>query len=135
MALYLMAIGIDSRTDRFHSFETASLPLNRGGVDLAHMTWAAHGALDVAETLNPLFRNGSLDYCRDTEVNRWLDVAANTNDSKTRARAHANALKRLQDLVCVLPLFNYTTFHAYSRSLDFAPTLDDVPRMYQFKWK
>ncbi len=135
MALYLMAIGIDSRTDRFRSFETASLPLNRGSVDLAHMTWAAHGALDVAETLNPLFRNGSLDYCRDTEVNRWLDVAANTNDSKTRARAHANALKRLQDLVCVLPLFNYTTFHAYSRSLDFAPTLDDVARMYRFKWK
>ena len=39
------------------------------------MTWASHGAMDVAETLHRLFRNGALDYCRDGEVNRWLDVA------------------------------------------------------------
>jgi peptide/nickel transport system substrate-binding protein len=135
MSLYLKAIGVDSTVDDYRSFETARRRLQSGSFDLAHMTWASHGALDVAEILNPLFRDGPFDYCRDREVNRWLDVAANTNNAKARARAYSNALKRLQELVCVVPLFNYTTFYAHSRRLDFQPALDDIPRFYRAKWK
>ena len=102
---------------------------------MAHMTWASHGALDVAEILNPLFRNGTLDYCRDHEINRWLDVAANSNNAQARLGAYSNALKRLQEMACVVPLFNYTTFYAHSRRLDFQPTLDDIPHFYRAKWK
>lgn len=135
MSLYLQAIGIDSRVEEYSNFETAERRLKSGGLDLAHMTWASHGSLDVADILNPLFRNGQLDYCRDNEINRWLDVAANTKVGKARNRAFQNALKRLQDLACIIPLFNYTTFYAYSRRLSFTPTLDDVPRFYRAKWK
>jgi peptide/nickel transport system substrate-binding protein len=135
MSLYLKAIGIDSTVDDYRSFETAQRRLQSGNFDLAHMTWASHGALDVADILNPLFRDGPLDYCRDNEVNRWLDVAANTNDAKARARAFSYALKRLQELVCVVPLFSYTTFYAHSYRLNFQPTLDEIPRFYRAKWK
>jgi len=135
MTLYLKAIGIDSSIDAYGSFEKAQLRLRRNGFDLAHMTWASHGALDVAEILNPLFRNGTLDYCRDRELNRWLDVGANSNNAKARTRAYSNAFKRLHEIACVVPLFNYTTFYAYSRHLDFQPTLDDIPRFYRAKWK
>lgn len=135
MSLYLKAVGIDSSVDAYSSFEKAQLRLQRNGFDLAHMTWASHGALDVGEFLNPLFRGGPLDYCRDSEVNRWLDIAANTNNAKARVQAYSNALKRLQEMACVVPLFNYTTFYAYSHHLDFQPTLDDIPRFYRAKWK
>ena len=135
MSLYLQVIGIDSAVDDFRSFEMAQRRLQSGSFGLAHMTWASHGALDVAEILNPLFRDGPLDYCRDNEVNTWLDVAANTINSKARVRAYSNALKRLQELACVIPLFNYTTFYAHSRRLYFQPTLDEIPRFYRAKWK
>jgi peptide/nickel transport system substrate-binding protein len=135
MSLYLKVIGVDSAVDDFRSFEMAQRRLQSDSFGLAHMTWASHGALDVAEILNPLFRDGPLDYCRDNEVNLWLDVAANTNNSKARVRAYSNALKRLQELACVIPLFNYTTFYAHSRRLDFQPTLDEIPRFYRAKWK
>lgn len=135
ITLYLKAIGIDSSIDAYSSFEKAQIRLQRSGFDVAHMTWASHGALDVAEILNPLFRNGTLDYCRDHEINRWLDVAANSNNAQARLGAFSIALKRLQEMACVVPLFNYTTFYAHSRHLDFQPTLDDIPRFYRAKWK
>ena len=135
LARYLQAVGIDANVQKFERYGTAKSLLESGDLDIAHMTWSSYGALDVAETLNRLFRDGPLDYCRDAEVNRWLDVAANTNDRKARARSYSNALKRLQELVCILPLFNYTTFYAHSKRLDFEPSLDDIPRLYLMKWK
>ncbi|MEC8137759.1 MAG: hypothetical protein VX107_16540, partial [Pseudomonadota bacterium] len=94
-----------------------------------------HGSFDLADLLNPLFRNGFLDYCGDAEINRWLDVAENTNDRKVRNIAFRNILVRLQDIACVLPLFSYTTFYAFSKRLEFTPALDDVPRFYNTRWK
>jgi len=135
MTLYLKAVGIDSRVEEYSGYETALASLRAGKIDLAHMTWASHGSFDLADLLNPLFRNGSLDYCSDAEVNRWLDVAANTNDRKVRNRAYRNILVRLQDIACVLPLFSYTTYYAYSKRLEFMPALDDVPRFYNTRWK
>lgn len=135
LARYLRAIGIDARVEKFGRYGTAKSRLESGRVDIAHMTWASYGAMDVAEILQRLFRNGALDYCRDGEVNRWLEVAANTNDRKVRARVYANALKRLQELACVLPLYNYTSFYAQSKRLKFKPSLDDVPRFYLARWK
>ena len=132
---YLETVGIDARVDEFERYGTAKSTLESGDLDLAHMTWASYGSMDIAEILNRLLRNGPLDYCRDAEINRWLDVAAITNDRQVRARSYSNVLKRLQELVCVLPLFNYTTFYAHSKQLDFKPTLDDTPRLYRMKWK
>ena len=135
IARYLRAVGIDARVEAYSRFGTAISRLESGRLELAHMTWASHGAMDIAETLNRLFRNGALDYCRDAEVNRWLDVAANTNDRKVRLLGYSNALKRLQELACILPLYNYTSFYAHSKRLDFKPSLDDVLRFYLARWK
>jgi len=135
IARYLRAVGIDARVESYSRFGTAISRLESGRLELAHMTWASYGAMDVAETLHRLFRNGALDYCRDDEVNRWLDIAANTNDRKVRTLGYSNALKRLQELACILPLYNYTSFYAHSKRLDFKPSLDDVPRFYLARWK
>lgn len=135
MTLYLRAVGIDSTVSEYGSYGTFDEPFRGGRMSLAHMTWASHGFFDLADVLYPLFRNGALDYCRDKEVNQWINVARNSNDGKDRARAHANILRRLQELVCVLPLFTYTTNYAHNRQLDFTPTLDDIPRFYRLKWK
>ena len=135
MTLYLKAVGIDSRVEEYAGYERALANLKAGRVDLAHMTWASHGSFDLADLLNPLFRNGFLDFCGDAEINRWLDVAENTNDRKVRNLAFRNILVRLQDIACVLPLFSYTTFYAFSKRLEFTPALDDVPRFYNTLWK
>ena len=68
-------------------------------------------------------------------INRWLNVATATNDQKARNQAYRNILVRLQDIACVLPLFSYTTFYAFSKQLDLMPALDDVPRFYSARWK
>jgi peptide/nickel transport system substrate-binding protein len=135
MADYLKAVGIDSHVKEFPSFQTALANVQAGQVDLAHITWASNGSLDLADLLNPLFRDGPLDYCNDAKINRWLNVATDTNDQKARNQAYRNILVRLQDIACVLPLFSYTTFYAFSKQLDLMPALDDVPRFYSARWK
>lgn len=132
---YLVASGITVEIDRHSGFRTALSALRGDSVQLAHLTWASYGMNDSAEILNPFFRDGALDYCRDNEVQRWLDVANSTTDTEQRKRAFGHALKRIQEIVCVLPLFNYVTYYAFSRALDFKPTVDDVPRFYNARWK
>ncbi len=135
IASYLKTVGIDAYVKEFSSFQTALANVQAGKVDLAHVTWASHGSFDLADLLNPLFRGGLLDYCNDVKINRWLNVAADTNDQKVRNHAYRNILVRLQDIACVLPLFSYTTFYAFSKQLDLMPALDDVPRFYSARWK
>ena len=135
MANYLKASGIDAHVKEFQSFQEAFGNLQAGQVDLAHLTWASNGSLDLFDLLNPLFRDGPLDYCKDAKINGWLNVAADTNDKKARNNEYSKILVRLQDIACVLPLFSYTTFYAYSKQLDLMPALDDVPRFYNARWK
>ena len=135
MANYLKAVGIDSHVKEFSDFQTALADVQAGLVDLAHVTWASYGSLDLADLLNPLFRDGPLDYCNDTKINHWLNVAMHTNDQKDRNIAYRKILVRLQDIACVLPLFSYTTFYALSKQLELVPALDDVPRFYSARWK
>ena len=52
--------GYRSRVEEYAGYETALANLKAGRVDLAHMTWASHGSFDLADLLNPLFRNGYL---------------------------------------------------------------------------
>jgi peptide/nickel transport system substrate-binding protein len=135
IASYLKTVGVDAYVKEFSSFQTALANVQAGKVDLAHVTWASHGSFDLADLMNPLFRGGLLDYCNDVKINRWLNVAADTNDQKVRNHAYRNILVRLQDTACVLPLFSYTTFYAFSKQLDLMPALDDVPRFYSARWK
>ncbi len=114
---YLAAVSVELDVEHFPRFESLFPKLRDGGAEMVHFTWGSHGMNDVAAILNPFFRHGTLDSCRDREIKNWLDLAGNTIDRKKRLRFYGNALKRIHDRACVLPLFNYVTFYAHSPRL------------------
>jgi peptide/nickel transport system substrate-binding protein len=99
------------------------------------MTWGSYSMNDVSAITSHFFQGKRDDYCRDTDVTKWLAEGDSNTDPKVRKAAYKKALSRLQENVCWLPMFTYAKYYAYSHDLEFTPTSDEIPRFFTAKWK
>jgi peptide/nickel transport system substrate-binding protein len=100
-----------------------------------HMTWGSYSVNDVSAITSHFFQGERDDYCRDTDVIKWLAEGDGNTDPKVRKAAYKKALVRLQENVCWLPMFSYAKYYAFTKDLDFTPTADEIPRFFTAKWK
>ena len=56
-------------------------------------------------------------------------------DPEVRKEAYQEALNIIAEEVYWLPMFTYAKYYVFSNDLDFTPTADEIPRLYEASWK
>ncbi len=131
---YLKEIGIKANL-KFQQYKALRGRVWDGQAPFHHMTWGSYSVNDVSASTSHFFKHGRDDYCRDDAVKKWLDIGDSSTDPLARKEAYHKALSRIQENVCMLPLFTYTKNYGYSKDLVFAPTADEIPRFFAARWK
>ena len=104
-------------------------------VPLMHSTWGSSSMNDVTAITSHFFRGGRDDYCRDPEVIAALERGDGSTDPEVRREAYAEALTKIAEELCWLPMFSYSKDYVFSNDLDFEPTADEIPRFWTASWK
>mgnify|MGYP000890746443 CR=1 FL=1 len=61
--------------------------------------------------------------------------AANLIDQEKRRRLYQIAYQRITENAYMVPLTTDVVTYAMSKDLEFKPSIDEVSRLYQMKWK
>ncbi len=131
---YLQAVGIRAKLSQLQVAAVIDRS-QRGENPLEFGSWGSYSINDVSAILPNYFAFGSFDYARDPELKRLIDEGGATNDLEKRHAAYAEAIKRETDQAYWLPMFTYTSTYGYSKTLEFTPYPDELPRFYLCKWK
>jgi peptide/nickel transport system substrate-binding protein len=131
---YLQAVGIKANLVQLQvaaAIERAA----KGQNPLYFGSWGSYSVNDVSAVLPNYFTFGNDDYARDPEMKRLVEEGGATNEPEKRHVAYAAAIKRATEQAYWVPMFTYVSSYAYSKTLDFTPYSDELPRFYLCKWK
>ena len=81
------------------------------------------------------FSNNADDDTRDPEVTALIKQGGSVSDPDQRRKAYSAALKRITEQAYWLPLTTSVTNYAFSKTLNFKPFPDELPRFYLSSWK
>ena len=131
---YLQAVGIRAKLNQL---QVAALiqRSNAGELRTQLGSWGSYSINDVSAILPNYFDGGTVDYARDTQVSKWLLEGGSSNDPEARKKAYSSAIHRITEQAYWVPLHTYVTTYGYSKTLDFTPYADELPRFYLAKWK
>ena len=131
---YLAKIGIKTNL-KYMQYKALRGIVRSGKSPFHQMTWGSGSRNDVSAITSHFFKHSSDDYCRDDYVKAQLDIGDTNTDTNARKAAYKNALTRIQEKLCWLPMFTYAKNYAYVKELNFTPTPDEIPRFFTAKWK
>lgn len=131
---YLAKVGIKTNL-KYMQYKTLRGLVRSGDSPFHQMTWGSGSRNDVSAITSHFFKHSKDDYCRDDYVKAQLEVGDNNTDVTVRKTAYKNALTRIQEKLCWLPMFTYAKNYAFSNRLNFTPTPDEIPRFFTATWK
>jgi peptide/nickel transport system substrate-binding protein len=130
---YLQAVGIRARLTHMQVAAQTQRSI-KGETPLALGSWGSYSVNDVASILPQFFVHGDQDYALDPHVKKWVEEGGSTNDKEIRGIAYKNAIKRITEQAYWVPLHTYVSTYAFSKSLNFTPYADELPRFFLAKW-
>ncbi|MDT7951302.1 MAG: ABC transporter substrate-binding protein [Acetobacteraceae bacterium] len=98
-------------------------------------SWGSYSINDVSAFLPYFFDGGAHDYARDAEVTKLIAEAGAITDLDRRRADYSAAIRRITAEAYYLPLFSFVTNYAMSRTLNFRPSHDELPRFYLASWR
>jgi len=132
---YLAAVGIKAKLSQL---QVQALIQRCGQVGECPMdlgSWGSYSINDVSAVLPVFLGTGKDDHARDPEVQRLITEAGATMDSAKRKTNYSAAIKIAMDKALWLPLHTYVTTYGLSKTVDFKPYADELPRFWLSKWK
>jgi len=106
-----------------------------GHAQLFFGSWGSFSIADISAFTGYYFRFGPDDTTRDPEVRDWLQTGDTSIDLDVRRTNYTKALKRIAERMYWLPFFTYPTNYAFTADLEFTPSVDEVPRFVNSRWK
>jgi peptide/nickel transport system substrate-binding protein len=103
-------------------------PMNLG-------TWGSYSINDVSAFMPFFFTGGTTDYTRDPEVRKLVEQGGATTDPDQRLRYYSQAIKIITENAYFLPLHTYVVNYGISKTLNFKPYPDELPRFFLASWK
>lgn len=130
---YLGAVGIRARLT--HVQVAAGTQRSQKGENPLYLgSWGSYSINDVASILPQFFVHGNQDYARDPELKKWVEEGGSSTDKEIRTLAYAKAIKRITEQAYWVPLHTYVSTYAFSKTLNFTPYPDELPRFFLAKW-
>jgi peptide/nickel transport system substrate-binding protein len=130
----LQAIGINLRISHVGIAPFVERTL-AGTVPIGLGSWGSYSINDVSAFLPYFFNGDNNDYSDDPEVQ--LAVAAGTAsiNPDDRRKFYSTAIRRITAQAYFLPLNTEVTSYGVSRTLNFRPDADELPRFYLSSWR
>lgn len=131
---YLQAVGIRAHISQLQvsaviqRVQQSKAPMNAG-------SWGSYSINDVSAFLPYFFTGSAIDYARDPEVEKLVTAGGSVTDPDQRRAAYSAAIKRITEQAYFVPLFTYVKTYGFSRTLEFKPFTDELPRFYLSRWK
>ncbi len=98
-------------------------------------SWGSYSINDVSAILPYFFAGGDNDYARIPELQSLIEQGGATTSADRRRGFYSRAIRMISDQALWLPLHTYVTTYGFSRTLNFKPTTDELPRFYQSSWR
>ena len=131
---YLAAVGIHARVTQLQIGAALQRSIEgRNPLDLG--SWGSYSINDASAYLPFFFTFGGQDYSRDTAVRDLLEQGGSNTDPDVRRKAYSEAIRRITEQAYYLPLFTFVTTYAATRTLNFKPYGDELPRFFLSSWK
>ena len=131
---YLSVVGIQARITHL----TVSAAIQRTLAGTAPMnlgTWGSYSINDVSAFLPFFFAGNDTDYSRDPALKALIDQGGSSTKPDERRRFYGQAIKLVMEKAYFLPLHSYVTTYGVSRTLNFKPYPDELPRFFLASWK
>ena len=126
---YLQAVRIDATLTQLPT-ATALARSEAGTTPLFLGSWGSYSINDVDALLPQFFGGGPLDYARLPELEALVTRAGASGDADLRRGLYAQAIRLITTQALWLPLHTYTTTYGMTRTLNFHPFPDELPRFY-----
>ena len=130
---YLGAVGIKAKLTQLQV--AAGIQRSQRGENPLYLaSWGSYSVNDVSAIMPNYFTNGNEDYARDPELKKLVEQGSATNDPAVRKEAYAKAIKLVTEKAYWLPMPTYVSTYGFSKTLNFTPYPDELPRFFLAKW-
>jgi peptide/nickel transport system substrate-binding protein len=127
-------VGIDVRISQAQT----GLAMQRaadGQTPLFMGSWGSYSINDASAFLPFFFTGGGDDYVRDPQVETLVEKGDSTVNPDDRRKYYSDAIRIITENADWLPLFTFVTTYGVSRTLNFKPYPDELPRFYLSTWR
>jgi len=131
---YLQAVGIRAKISQLTVSAVIARTL-KGENPMDSQDWGSYSINDVSAILPQYFTFGNADYARDPEVKALVEAGGTTTDPDQRRKNYSAAIKLITERALWMPLFTHTITYGYSKTLNFKPYPDELPRFYLSSWR
>ena len=131
---YLQAVGIRATISQLTVSAVIARTL-KGENPMDSQDWGSYSINDVSAILPQYFTFGGADYARDPEVKALVEAGGTTTDPDQRRKNYSAAIKLITERALWMPLFTHTITYGYSKTLNFKPYPDELPRFYLSSWR
>ena len=97
--------------------------------------WGSYSINDVSAILPQYNGGGGNDYARDPEVRALVEAGGTTTDPDQRRKNYSAAIKLITERALWMPLFTHSITYGVSKTLNFKPYPDELPRFYLTSWR
>ncbi|MFC3337814.1 ABC transporter substrate-binding protein [Paracandidimonas soli] len=131
---YLAAVGIKAELEMrqaspsFSSWREGKMPLWYGD-------WGSFSLADSSASMGNMFDGSNNDGARDEKVIELVKAASSVMDPDERKKKYSEAIGLITKQAYWVPMHTIVMGYAYTNTLDFKPTLDELPRFYDASWK
>ena len=124
-------------TTEFVHVEFAALRTawRNGETPLVFTTWGSSSIYDVSAFTPIFFKMDKDDLTHDSQVAGWFKTGDFSVDPKVRQENYGKAYKKIADQAFWLPMYTVTMNYVYTKDLDFRATPDELPQLYNSRWK
>lgn len=131
---YLAAVGITAELELLQASASFS-GWREGKVGMWYGDWGSQSLADSSASIGNMFDGSSNDGARDDKVIALAKEAASVMDPEERKAKYAEAIRIITEQAYWVPMHTIVMGYAYTNTLDFEPTLDELPRFYDASWK
>lgn len=131
---YLAAVGIKADLEVLQASPSFS-SWREGKIGMWYGDWGSQSLADSSASIGSMFDGSSNDGARNEKVSALAKEAASVMNPDERKAKYAEAIKIITEEAYWVPMHTIVMGYAYSNTLAFEPTLDELPRFYDASWK
>jgi len=131
---YLAAVGINAELEILQASPSFS-SWRDGKVEMWYGDWGSQSLADSSASIGAMFDGSSNDGSRNETVLELVKAGGAVMDPEERKAKYAEAIKIITDQAYWVPMHTIVMGYAYSNTLNFEATLDELPRFYDASWK
>jgi peptide/nickel transport system substrate-binding protein len=130
----LNAVGIKTEF-LFVEFAALRTAWRKGETPLYFTSWGSSSLYDVSAFTPIFFKANNDSMVQDQEITDWFAAGDASVDPKVRLANYGRAYKKIADQAYWLPMYTGTMNYVYTKDLEFKPTPDELPQLYNARWK